>query len=86
MGSTAPVIGTVETFDPEVGLGTVRSVDGAELAFHCTAITDRTRTIPVGATVSYLPGPTHLGTDEARSVTPLPPPLPLPPPPPPPGK
>ena len=71
MGAASPVIGTVETFDQQIGLGTVRTADGGEFAFHCTAITDGTRTIEVGTPVGFLVGATHHGDHEARSVTPL---------------
>jgi cold shock protein len=48
------VIGTVVDFDEAKGYGTVRGDDGApEHFFHCTAIADGTRTVPVGARVRY---------------------------------
>ena len=40
--------GTVVSFDLEVGLGAVRTDDGRSFPFHCTQITDGTRTIAVG--------------------------------------
>ncbi len=45
--------GTVTAFDEHAGLGVVRADDGTEHPFHCTAIADGTRTIPVGAAVTY---------------------------------
>ena len=45
--------GVVASFDADTGLGTVRSADGAEHGFHCTAISDGTRFIVVGSPVSY---------------------------------
>ena len=71
MGVGPQQIGAVETFDERVGLGTVRSAAGIELSFHCTAITDGTRTIPVGTPVSFLVAATHHGAHQASSVTPL---------------
>jgi cold shock CspA family protein len=71
MGVTPPQLGTVEAFDERVGLGTVRSADGVELSFHCTAITDGTRTIQVGVPVAFVASATHHGAHEARAVTPL---------------
>lgn len=45
--------GTVATFDPAVGLGTVVSDAGEGHLFHCIEIADGTRSIEVGATVSF---------------------------------
>jgi cold shock CspA family protein len=61
-------IGTVATFDAERGVGTVADASGAELFFHCTAITDGSRQIDVGQPVSFVVGPTHRGLLEARQV------------------
>ena len=82
MASTAPLLGTVATFDRERGLGTVEAdgVQGAAqgasggaapVPFHCTAITDGTRDIAVGTRVTYLVAATHRGGREARGVTPV---------------
>ena len=62
------VTGRVAEFDDYRGLGTVVADDGQRLAFHCTAIADGTRTIPVGTPVEFdvVAGP--LGRYEAGSV------------------
>lgn len=51
--------GRVAEFDEERGLGKVLGEDGSELAFHCTAIADGSRSIPVGVQVVFeiSPGP-----------------------------
>ena len=49
--------GTVVAFDAQVGLGEVDADDGARLPFHCIVIADGSRSIEVGARVSFdLPG------------------------------
>ncbi|MBA2496236.1 MAG: cold shock domain-containing protein [Acidimicrobiia bacterium] len=60
--------GTVVAFDVRRGLGTVRGDDGTEHAFHCTAITDGTRTIDAGTRVRYTLVP-RIGTYEAARLT-----------------
>jgi cold shock CspA family protein len=46
-------VGEVVVFDEAAGFGTIRGDDGREHFFHCTAISDGTRTIDVGARVSF---------------------------------
>ena len=53
--------GTVDTFDEARGLGTVRSDDGAVLAFHCTAIADGSRALGVGHPVRFTVVPGRRG-------------------------
>ena len=65
----APRLGKVVAFDEERGLGTIRADDGVELQFHCTAIADGSRHIPVGARVNFATDVTHLGLLEAVGVT-----------------
>ena len=48
------MIGTVVDFDEAAGYGTVRTDDGGEHFFHCTAIADGTRTIAVGTRVQFV--------------------------------
>jgi CspA family cold shock protein len=61
--------GTVVDFDEHAGYGHVRPGDGGpELFFHCTAIADGSRTIPVGAIVSFDVVAGHNGRWEAASV------------------
>ena len=62
--------GVVETFDHHAGYGTVRDTDGGEWSFHCTAIADGTRSVPVGATVTFQLVPGHLGRWEATALHP----------------
>lgn len=66
------VSGVVETFDDPRGIGTLRSVDGDEIFFHCTAIADQSRTIEVGAVVTFAVVPGHLGRWEGADITPEP--------------
>ncbi len=48
------MIGTVATFDPDVGLGTIApAAGGTALAFHCIAIADGSRHIEPGTAVEY---------------------------------
>ena len=55
MTELAPRIrrGTVTGFDESAGLGTIVTDDGTDLPFHCIVIADGSRTIEVGATVTY---------------------------------
>jgi cold shock CspA family protein len=46
--------GVVSEFDEARGLGVVTADDGAELHFHCTAIADGTRSVPVGERVRFV--------------------------------
>ena len=69
--ASAPILtGRVETFDEPAGLGVVRADSGRELAFHCTAIADGSRSIAEGARVAFLVVPGAAGRWEAsRLVT-----------------
>ncbi|MDQ3304607.1 MAG: cold shock domain-containing protein [Actinomycetota bacterium] len=62
--------GVVVDFDERRGWGTVGDA-GEELFFHCTAIADGSRTIPVGTLVAYDVVPGHRGRWEAWAVEPL---------------
>jgi cold shock CspA family protein len=63
--------GSVIAFDEAKGYGTVRDdADGVEHFFHCTAIVDGTRTIPVGAVVSFDVVPGRRGRWEAAAIRP----------------
>lgn len=66
-----PVIGRVLEFDAERGLGMLTTRDGDTVAFHCTAISDGSRTVEVGKDVVFVIAPGHLGLSEARDVTPI---------------
>jgi cold shock CspA family protein len=61
--------GAVTAFDPKRGWGTVTEDGGAAFDFHATAIADGSRTIALGADVTFLVEPGHRGLDEARSLT-----------------
>jgi len=45
--------GSVSAFDAHVGLGEVLADDGARFPFHCVEIDDGSRSIEVGAPVSF---------------------------------
>lgn len=64
------VAGTVTDFDEARGLGTVTAADGAAYPFHCTAITDGSRTIEVGTAVVFDVTAGHLGRWEAAALVP----------------
>ncbi len=65
------VCGRVDSFDDPRGYGTVRADDGAgPWFFHCTAIADGTRTIEVGATITFEVQAGHLGRYEAVDLRP----------------
>jgi cold shock CspA family protein len=61
------VRGRVAEFDEARGLGVVDG-DGTRYPFHCTAIADGTRTIDVGASVTFEVRPGGMGRWEATSV------------------
>jgi cold shock CspA family protein len=63
-------LGVVTEFDEQAGLGVVRADDGRELPFHCTQISDGSRSIAVGASVTFEVEAGHLGRWEARSISP----------------
>jgi cold shock CspA family protein len=64
------VQGQVTEFDEQRGLGTVEA-GGRTYPFHCTQISDGTRTIEVGRPVTFEVAAGALGRWEARVVTPL---------------
>jgi CspA family cold shock protein len=68
MTREAVLQGKVESFDPEVGLGEVRALDGRRYPFHCTEIVDGTREIDPGTNVEFLAAPGHRGTWQALSL------------------
>jgi cold shock CspA family protein len=61
------VRGTVVEFDEARGLGLLAS-EGATHPFHCTAITDGTRAIEVGAEVAFELRPGGMGRWEATQI------------------
>jgi len=62
--------GVVTEFDDAAGLGTITAEDGTAFRFHCTAITDGTRTIDVDTKVEFELRPARNGRYEAGTVTP----------------
>jgi len=70
-GSGVPRTGTVTEFDERRGLGTVQADDGRRYPFHCTAVADGSRTVPVGARVLFTVVPGHGGRYEAAALTAL---------------
>jgi cold shock CspA family protein len=61
------VQGTVIEFDDARGLG-VLDADGTTYPFHCTALVEGTRTIEVGAEVTFGVRPGGLGQWEATAI------------------
>lgn len=59
--------GTVVEFDEPRGLGVIESGD-AHYPFHCTAIVDGTRTIPVGTAVTFEVRAAGMGRWEATAI------------------
>ncbi len=47
------LLGAVVSFDTAIGLGTIRDQDGDVWPFHCISIADGTRSIDVGAEVTF---------------------------------
>ena len=65
------VHGVVATFDDPEGYGTVTAAEPeGTWFFHCTAIADGTRTIEVGAAVTFEVVPGRLGRYEATDLRP----------------
>lgn len=67
--------GVVDEFDEHVGLGTVSTLAGDRYGFHCTQIAGGTRTIAVGASVSFVVIPGRGGRWEAGDIRVEPPAL-----------
>ncbi len=63
-----PRPGVVSAFEEERGLGTITDEAGVAYGFHCTAIADGTRSIEVGAPVTFVVRPGHRGRLEASRV------------------
>lgn len=62
--------GTVEAFDDHVGAGVVRDVGTGETwSFHCTRILGGTRTVPVGAAVTFRVEPGPVGLEAVAIAT-----------------
>lgn len=61
-------IGVVEEFDEPAGLGVLSEPDGTRHPFHCTAIADGSRDIPVGAEVTFRLVAGRAGRHEASEI------------------
>ncbi len=66
-----PLIGRVAQFDEPRGIGVVETTDGRQYPFHCTAITDGSRSVAEATTVVLTVRAGRLGRLEASSVRPL---------------
>jgi len=62
--------GVVADFDEHVGLGTVATPEGFRYGFHCTQIAGGGRSIPAGASVTFVVIPGRGGRWEAGDVRP----------------
>jgi cold shock CspA family protein len=62
------IAGTVASFDDPRGIGVVRTEQGDEHFFHCSAIADGTRTIEVGAPVVFSVAAGRAGQWEAFDI------------------
>jgi CspA family cold shock protein len=63
------VQGVVVEFDEPRGLGVIEA-DGTRYPFHCTAILDGTRNIPVGTKVTFEVRAAGMGRWEATAIAP----------------
>jgi cold shock CspA family protein len=60
--------GVVVEFDDPAGYGIVRSADGEDFFFHCTALLDGTRRIEAGVDVTFEVVPGRRGQWEASKI------------------
>ena len=63
--------GEVVDFDEPAGYGTIRSDAGERYFFHCTAISDGSRTISSGTHVTFDVVPGRRGQWEAARIGPV---------------
>jgi cold shock CspA family protein len=59
--------GVVVAFDERRGLGTIEA-DGTAYPFHCTALVDGSRTVDVGAAVTFEVWAAGMGRWEAAGI------------------
>lgn len=64
----APGTGVVVELDEPAGLGRIAASGGLELAFHCTAVADGSRSVPLGARVAFRVAAAHGGGWQATEV------------------
>jgi hypothetical protein len=62
------VLGTIESFDADRGVGVLRRSDGVAFSFHCVDIADGTRTSAVGVNARARRSVGRLGHDEVTTV------------------
>lgn len=62
--------GTVTAWDDDRGWGTVTADDGTEFPLHCAGIADGSRTVDVGASVTFQVSAGRRGRWEAWAVSP----------------
>ncbi|MGA2124243.1 MAG: hypothetical protein ABSG58_07445 [Acidimicrobiales bacterium] len=62
------IAGVIESFDERRGDGVLRSDEGQLFYFHCVAIADGTRSIPVGVRAAGERSVGRLGRDEVANV------------------
>ena len=60
--------GKVERFDEGTGLGEVKADDGKVYIFHCTELSDGSRSAEAGTDVDFVLWPGHRGNWEARGL------------------
>jgi hypothetical protein len=58
----------VIAFDAHAGLGEIETESGSRFPFHCTAIANGARDIPVGVAVEFAAAPGAAGRWEATSI------------------
>lgn len=63
-----PLSASVLAYDDAAGLGVAEVAGVGQLPFHCTAIADGTRTIPVGTAIVCRLAAAHHGRVEAVGV------------------
>lgn len=67
---TRALAGVVAEFDEAVGLGVIESsADGGRYPFHCTQIADGSRSVPVGAPVTFSVVAGRRGVWEAADIS-----------------
>lgn len=66
--SFGDALGTVASFDAVSGLGVIAGQDGRTFPFHCTAISDGSRTIDAGVGVTFSVAAGHRGRLEATRI------------------
>jgi cold shock CspA family protein len=72
MTSDDPTLtGKVVEFDAHVGLGRIQATSGENLLFHCAEISDGSRQIDVGQTVTFVVR-SKFNNPEAFTVSPIP--------------